>query len=103
MYINPIHAGPVAFAQALVHTARRQSEDSGRRELPVGAPRTRPLRPLQRLAQWWRKLDDVQGPANDPLQLMMWSDCGGRPHASALSGFLLLVYLRRKPGVTKSP
>lgn len=88
MYINPIHAGPVAFAQALVHATR--------------TPRTRLLRPLQRLAQGWRNLDDTQGPATDPLHLMMWGDCGGRPHASSLSGFLLLVYLRRKRGVTES-
>ncbi len=88
MYINPIHAGPVAFARALVHATR--------------IPRTRRLRPLQRLAQWWRKLDDTQGPATDPLYMMMWGDCGGRPHASSLSGFLLLVYLRRKRGVTES-
>src|ERR1700761_8621395 len=102
MYINPIHAGPVAFAQALISATRKQPGEPGRKELLVDAPRPSPVRPLQRLAQWWRELDNTQGPATDPLQMMMWGDCGGHPHASALSGFLLLVYLRRKRGVTRS-
>ena len=101
MYINPIHAGPVAFAEALVHTARTQTEEPGRRDAEGGTARSRRFGPLQRLAWWWRQLDEVQAPVTDPVQLMMWGDCGGRPHASALSGFLLLVYLRQKRSTSK--
>lgn len=80
MLIDPIHAGSVALAQSLVAASQKR-------------PRVGPLR---RLAEWWRGLDQVDELGPDPAQLMLWSDCGGRPYVSALNGFLVINHFRRR-------
>jgi hypothetical protein len=81
MYIDPIHAGRVALAHAIVVAtrARAQSKDCGHPEPIVGSPRNRRFSPLQRLAQWWRGLDALDGRPGNPVQLMLWSESGGAP------------------------
>jgi len=64
MYINPIHAAHVALAQALALAIRtRQSHDPKAAESP----------------------DDAV-PKPDPAQLMLLSECAGRPDVTALGG-----------------
>ena len=89
MYINPIHAGTVALAQALALATRAPGRS-------LAGPSRHRFRPLQRLAQWWRELGEANGAADDPAQLMLWADCGGRPYVTALGGLLLMEQLRRK-------
>jgi hypothetical protein len=97
MYIDPIHAGPVALAHALALAARAhtQSDDSGHPESPDAAPRWRRFRPLQRLAKWWQQLDEVDGPTSEPVQLMLLSEPAGRPYATALSGLPLMNHIHK--------
>ena len=97
MYIDPIHAGPVALAHALALAARAQtqSDDSAYPKSPHVGPALPRFRPLRRLAQWWQRLDDVKDPAPDAVQMALWTECGGRPYATALSGLLLMSHLRR--------
>ncbi len=97
MYIDPIHAGPVALAHAIVIAtrARAQSKDCGHPEPIVGAPQRRRFRPLQRLAQWWRGLDALDGRPDNPVQLMLWSESWGRPYTASLGLVLLMNHLRK--------
>jgi hypothetical protein len=92
MHTDPIHAGPVALAHAVVVAtrARVQSKDSGRPERIVATPR-----PLQRLAQWWRGLDWLGGRPGDPVQLMLWSESWGRPYTASLGLVILMNHLRK--------
>jgi hypothetical protein len=98
MYINPIHAGPVALAHAVVLATRAHPQVSIWR-LPdspeVVLPRRR-FEPLQRIARWWRNLSIDEGSTADPVKLMLLADPAGRPYTTALAGFLLLDYLRKK-------
>lgn len=97
MYIDPIHAGTVALAQALALASRVDTQSAA--SASAGAADTtarRSFRPLQGLAQWWRDLDQAEGAAADPVQLMLWAECGGRAYATALSGLLLMEQLRQK-------
>ncbi len=96
MYINPIHAGPVALALVLAARAHSQGRESGREASSVAAQRSRRFRPLQPLAQWWRQLDEVQDDSADSVQLLALAECWGRPHANALGVFLLLMRVRRE-------
>jgi hypothetical protein len=68
MYIDTIHAGPVALAQSFALAARApgQCDDSG-----------------------------SCAPSADPMQLMMLAECAGRPYATALAGLLVMNYFRR--------
>jgi hypothetical protein len=96
MYIDPIHAGPVALAHALVLAARTrtQSGSSDHAHALDGTARRRQYQPLQRLARWWRELD-APAPAHlDPTQLMLWSECIGRPHLTAVTGLLMMEHYR---------
>lgn len=97
MYIDPIHAGPVALAHALALAARvrGQCDGSACPESPHDAPAKRRFRPLRRLAQWWQRLDEVKDPTPEAVQMALWTECGGRPYATALSGLLLMAHLRR--------
>ena len=96
MHIDPIHAGPVALAHALVvaNRARSQSMDGGHSEHPVGTLRAPRRRPWQRLAQWWRGLDELGGRPANPVQLMLWSESWGRPYTASLGLVLLINHLR---------
>jgi hypothetical protein len=69
MHIDPIHAGPVALAQALALAARRatQSGDSEPTEALYGMSRRHRFQPLQRLARWWRQPDATDCPSADPM------------------------------------
>jgi hypothetical protein len=98
MYIDPIHAGTVTLAQAFALASRvhTQTGDSAPAQSSGATPRGSRFRPLQRLAQWWRDLDQADGAAADPVQLMLWAECGGRAYATALSGLLLMEQLRQK-------
>jgi hypothetical protein len=84
MYINPIHAGPVAFAHAPLRTTRNQPEAFGRVE-PIGAA---PSSVVSVPYSIWRggggSWMTRRAPVADPVQLTMWGECGGPPHASAL-------------------
>jgi hypothetical protein len=98
MYINPIHAGPVALAHALVLAARTrtQSGSSDHADTLDGTPRRRRFQPLQRLARWWRELDAPAPQHPDPTQLMLWSECVGRPHLTAVTGLLMMEHYRTR-------
>jgi hypothetical protein len=80
MYIDPIHAGPVALAHP---------------KPSVGAPQARRFRPLHRFTHWWRGLDDLGGRTGDPMQLMLWSESWGRPYAASLGLVVLMNHLRK--------
>ena len=98
MYINPIHAGPVALAHALA-LASRAATQSGKSEpaqATDGISRRHGFRPLQRLARWWHKADETQCPSPDPVQLVMWSECVGRPYLTALTGLLVVERFRKQ-------
>ncbi len=75
MYINPIHAAHVALAQALAL-----------------ATRTRPQ---------LRQTDKSDGATPDPVQLMLLSECAGRPYVTALGGLLVMNHFRRYFGAPK--
>jgi len=97
MHIDSIYAGPVALAHAfaLASRANTASDDSRNLAPPNGVPRRRLFRPLQRLAQWWRGLDTLDSPTSDPVQLMLWSECWGRPYSASLGPVLLMNHSRR--------
>jgi hypothetical protein len=106
MHIDPIHAGPVALAQALAFAARTTTRpgSSAAAQTPDDISRKPRFQPLQRLARWWHKPDVAPGPSPDPMQLVMWSECVGRPHLTALTGLLLVDHLRRRAsGAGRSP
>jgi hypothetical protein len=93
MQIDPIHAGPVALAHAMLLASRAPAAREARRA------------PLQLLAQWWRQFTREDGTAPDPAQLMLWSECAGRHYVTALGGILVMTRLRnslaavqQKPG-----
>jgi hypothetical protein len=65
MYIDPIYAGPVALAHGFALTTRA-AVGQHRSELPTA----------------------------DPAQRMMWSECAGRPYATALGGLLVIRVMR---------
>jgi hypothetical protein len=96
MYIDPIHAGPVAHAMILAIRAHTQSDDLGRPVSTVGTPRRRRFKPLERLAQWWRQSDRVDSPTPDPVQLILWSECAGRHYVTAFGGLLAMNHLLKK-------
>jgi hypothetical protein len=66
MYIDPIYAGPVALAQGFA-LATRAATGLDRSDLKTA----------------------------DPVQLMMWSECAGRPYATGLGGILVMKYFRK--------
>jgi hypothetical protein len=96
MHIDPIHAGPVALAQALALASRADNRlgNSRRQEHLDGASRRLRFEPLRRLANWWQRLHADAGPGPDPMQLMLWSEWPGRSHATALGGLLLMNRIR---------
>jgi len=98
MYIHPIHAGPVALAYALALASRAatQSDDSAGSDSAHGPERGSRFKPLMRLARWWRQPNTAEFPVPDPKDLMMWSECAGRPYATALGGLLVANHLRRR-------
>jgi hypothetical protein len=100
MYIDPIHAGPVALAHALALAARAPTrrEGSAGTQSPGRSSRRRRFKPLMRLARWWRQPNMADLPAPDPAELMMWSECAGRPYATALGGLLVAQHFRRRQG-----
>jgi hypothetical protein len=97
MHIDPIHAGPVALAHALALASRAatQSGNSEPTQALDGMSRRHRFQPLQRLARWWHEQDATQGPSPDPMQLVMWSECVGRPYLTALTGLLVVDRLRK--------
>jgi hypothetical protein len=82
MHIDPIHAGPVALAHALVMAVESSS-------------RKHRFQPLQRLAQWWRTPHAADGQSPDAMQLMLLSECVGRNYATALAGMLVVERFRK--------
>lgn len=97
MYINPIHAGPVALAHALALAARAHTQFGvSRRSDSTDDTSRRRLGPLRRLAQWWQQLGAEEGPTADPLQLILLSEPAGPHYATALSGLLLMNYIRKR-------
>ena len=80
MFIDPIHSGSVALSKQL------NSPD---------VPRLRRFAPMERLAQWWRGLAEVDGRGPDTSDLMLWASGGGRPCGGVLTGFLVMNQLRR--------
>jgi hypothetical protein len=97
MYIDPIHAGPVALAHAFALAARASTQcaNSVGAAAPDGAPRRRRFRSLMRFAWWSRHQDMADFPTADPVQLMLWSECAGRPYVTALGGLLVMNYFPR--------
>ena len=65
MYIDPIYAGPVALAQGFALATRATARQ-----------------------------DSSDLSTVDPAQLMMWSECAGRPYATALAGLLVTRVMR---------
>ena len=74
MYINPIHAAHVAMAQALALAIRTRPRihDPQAAESPGAAV-----------------------PNPDPAQLMLLSECTGRPDVTALGGLLVMNHFRK--------
>ena len=98
MYIDPIHAGPVALAHAIARASRPYTPSNVSRHL-VSADAERPRLPfesLRRFVRWWRQLDQEPSSTADPVQLMLMSEPAGRPYATALSGLLLMDLIRKK-------
>jgi hypothetical protein len=97
MYIDPIHAGPVALAHAfaLAVRARRQGDESAGPESSGDTPRRRGFKPLMRFVRWWRQPHAADFPTPEPAQLVMWSECAGRPYVTALDGVLMMTHLHR--------
>ena len=98
MYIDPIHAGPVALAHAIARASRPYTPSNVSRHL-VSADAEQPRLPfesLRRFVRWWRQLDKEPSSTADPVQLMLLSEPAGRPYATALSGLLLMDLIRRK-------
>ena len=97
MYIDPIHAGPVALAHAFALAARapRHGDDSAGAAPASGAPRRHRFKPLMRLLRWWRRPYGADFPITDPQQLMMGSEGAERPCVTALDGMLMMKQLRR--------
>jgi hypothetical protein len=95
MYISPIYAPPVAFARALA----RSTEDKRPAATEAAAPCSdapSQLNLFRRLASWWRNLDETPDPGSDPAVMMLWCECGGRPYVTALTGVLLMSYVRKR-------
>ena len=83
MYINPIHAAHVALAQALAL-----------------AIRTRPQTHAAKAAE----SPDEAGPNPDTAQLMLLSECAGRPYVTGLGGLLVMNHFRKHVlGAKKGP
>jgi hypothetical protein len=82
MHIDPIHAGPVALAHALVLAVSGRAQRRG-------------FRPLRRLAQWMRKPDATGELTPDATQLMLLSECAGRHYATALAGMMVMERYRK--------
>jgi len=103
MYIDPIHAGPVALAHAFALAARvsTQRADSVGTAAAQSAPRTRRFKSLMRLAWWSRLPDAADFPTADPVQLMLWSECAGRPEVTALGGLLVMNFFRRNSAAAR--
>jgi hypothetical protein len=97
MYIDPIHAGPVALAHAFALAARASTQcgKSAGAAGSDGAPRRRRFKSLMRLVWWSRRQDAADSSTVDPVQLMLWSECAGRPYATALGGLLVMNCCRR--------
>jgi hypothetical protein len=83
MYIDPIHAGPGALAHAFALAAR------------ASTPRRRGFKWLLRLAWGSRPQDVADLSTADSVQLMLWSECVGRPYVTALGGLLMMNYFGR--------
>jgi hypothetical protein len=96
MNIHPIHAGPVALAHALLvaSCATSRSKDGGDPESPTVAERKTRFPPLHGFRQWWRGLDEPRGRTGNPLQLMLWAECWGRPYSASI-GLVLINHLRK--------
>jgi hypothetical protein len=97
MHIDPIHAGPVALAHVLLVASRTKSQinDGSRRRHSAGTKRNHRFSPLHALRQWWRKLDAPGGHCGNPLQLMLWAECWGRPYSASIGLVLLINHLRK--------
>jgi hypothetical protein len=105
MYIDPIHAGPVALAHAFALAARASTQcaNSVGTAARESAPRRRGFKSLLRLAWWSRHQNMADFPTADPLQLMLWSECAGRPYVTALGGLLVMNYFRRNIATARQP
>jgi hypothetical protein len=95
MYISPIYAPPVAFARALARSPEVKSPAVAAGQVSCGDAPAQPNL-FQQLARWWRKLDETPDPGCDPAAMMLWCECGGRPYVTALTGVLLMNYLRKR-------
>ena len=95
MQINPIHAGAVAQAHALAVATRV--------ETPAPAPRRHRFQPLEWLVRWLLQPDKADAGAVDALQLMQWSECGGRNYATALGALLAMKHRRVPPRTPPGP
>jgi hypothetical protein len=106
MYIDPIHAGPVALAHAIIlaNRANAQFGTQGQTQTSTAVVPRATNSWWLRLTNGWRRLDDPQGlPAGDPVQLMLLSEASGRPYATALCSVLLINHLRRRRAASQSP
>jgi hypothetical protein len=95
MYINPIHAGAVAQAQALAAAARVSAVEVSRRK--------HRFQPLQWLATWLLQPDNADARAPDPAQLMLWSECAGRNYVTVFGGVLVMKQLHQRTGQSPTP
>jgi hypothetical protein len=82
MYISPIYAPPVAFARALVRSTEGKRPTACEAQAPCSDAPPQPLNLFQRLARWWRKLDETGTPGCDPTVMMLCCECGGRPYVT---------------------
>jgi hypothetical protein len=98
MYINSIHAAHVTLAQgfALATRARMHLDVSETPKTATAAPRRHRFHPFSRLAHWLQRPDGTDGPTPDPAQLMLWSECAGRPYVTALGGLLVMKQLLKR-------
>jgi hypothetical protein len=98
MYINPIHSAHVTLAQgfALASRARMHLDVSETPKTEAVPARRHRFRPFNRLAHWLQPKDGSDGPMPDPAQLMLWSECAGRPYVTALGGLLVMRQLLKR-------
>jgi hypothetical protein len=98
MYINSIHAAHVTLAQgfALATRARMHLDVSETPKTATAVARKDRFRPFSRLAHWLQQPGRTDGPTPDPAQMMLWSECAGRPYVTALGGLLVMKQLLRR-------
>ena len=105
MYIDPIHAGPVALAHAFALAARMPTRraDSVAAAAADAAPPRRRFKSPMRLTWWSRPQEGADFPTADPLQLMLWSECAGRNYVTAFGGVLVMKQLHQRTGQPPTP